>query len=26
MQELRLKQALTTGHHFRQMGFQVLPR
>lgn len=26
MQELRLKQALTTDHHFRQMGFQVLPR
>ncbi len=25
MQELRLKQALTTDHHFRQMGFQVLP-
>ncbi len=26
MQELRLKQALTTDHHFRQMGFQLLPR
>lgn len=26
MQELRLRQALTTDHHFRQMGFQVLPR
>ena len=26
MQELRLKQALTTDHHFRQMGFQVVPR
>ncbi len=26
MQELRLKQALTTDRHFRQMGFQVLPR
>jgi hypothetical protein len=25
MQELRLKQALTTDAHFRQMGFQVLP-
>lgn len=25
MQELRLKQALTTDHHFHQMGFQVLP-
>ena len=25
MQELRLKQALTTDRHFRQMGFQVLP-
>jgi predicted nucleic acid-binding protein len=26
MQELRLKEALTTDHHFRQMGFQLLPR
>ena len=26
MQELRLKQALTTDRHFQQMGFQVLPR
>jgi len=26
MQELRLKQALTTDRHFRQMGLQVLPR
>jgi uncharacterized protein len=26
MQELRLKEALTTDRHFRQMGFQVLPR
>jgi len=26
MQDLRLKQALTTDRHFRQMGFQVLPR
>ena len=26
MQELKLKQALTTDAHFRQMGFQVLPR
>ncbi len=25
MQELRLKQALTTDKHLRQMGFQVLP-
>lgn len=25
MQELRLKEALTTDHHFRQMGFHVLP-
>ena len=25
MQELRLKQALTTDHHFRQMGFQLSP-
>jgi predicted nucleic acid-binding protein len=25
MQELRLKQALTTDRHFRQMGFEVLP-
>jgi predicted nucleic acid-binding protein len=25
MQELRLRQALTTDRHFRQMGFQVLP-
>ena len=25
MQELKLKQALTTDEHFRQMGFQVLP-
>ena len=25
MQELKLKRALTTDHHFRQMGFQVLP-
>ena len=25
MQELKLKQALTTDDHFRQMGFQVLP-
>ncbi|MSQ53048.1 MAG: PIN domain-containing protein [Betaproteobacteria bacterium] len=25
MQELRLKQALTTDRHFRQMGYQVLP-
>lgn len=26
MHELKLKQALTTDHHFRQMGFQMLPR
>lgn len=26
MQELRLKEALTTDRHFRQMGFQLLPR
>jgi uncharacterized protein len=26
MQELRLKEALTTDRHFRQMGFRVLPR
>ena len=26
MQELKLKQALTAGARFRQMGFQVLPR
>lgn len=26
MQELRLKEALTTGHHFRQMGFLRSPR
>ena len=26
MQELRLRDALTTDRHFRQMGFQVLPR
>jgi len=25
MQELRLRQALTTDHHFVQMGFEVLP-
>ena len=25
MQELKLRQALTTDQHFRQMGFQVLP-
>jgi predicted nucleic acid-binding protein len=25
MQELKLKEALTTDHHFRQMGFQLLP-
>ena len=25
MQELKLRQALTTDEHFRQMGFQVLP-
>jgi predicted nucleic acid-binding protein len=25
MKELRLKQALTTDRHFRQMGFEVLP-
>ena len=25
MQELRLKRALTTDHHFRQMGFEVVP-
>lgn len=25
MQELKLRQALTTDKHFRQMGFQVLP-
>jgi len=25
MQELKVKRALTTDHHFRQMGFQVLP-
>jgi predicted nucleic acid-binding protein len=25
MQELKLKRALTTDHHFRQMGFVVLP-
>src|SRR6202162_6539299 len=26
MQELKLKQALTTDHHFQQMSFDVLPR
>lgn len=26
MHELKLKQALTTDRHFRQMGFQMLPR
>ena len=26
MQELRLKEALTTDRHFRQMGFHALPR
>ena len=26
MQELKIKQALTTDHHFRQMGFQMLPK
>ena len=26
MQELRIRQALSTDSHFRQMGFQVLPR
>ena len=26
MQELRFKEALTTDRHFRQIGFQVLPR
>lgn len=26
MQELSLKEALTTDRHFRQMGFRVLPR
>jgi hypothetical protein len=25
MQELKLKNVLTTDHHFRQMGFQILP-
>jgi predicted nucleic acid-binding protein len=25
MQELKLKRALTTDHHFRQMGFEVVP-
>jgi len=25
MQELKLKRVLTTDHHFRQMGFQVVP-
>ena len=25
MQDLRLKQALTTDRHFQQMGFQILP-
>lgn len=25
MQELKLRRVLTTDHHFRQMGFQVLP-
>jgi predicted nucleic acid-binding protein len=25
MQELKLRQALTTDMHFRQMGFQMLP-
>ena len=25
MQELKLKQVLTTDRHFRQMGFEVLP-
>jgi predicted nucleic acid-binding protein len=25
MKELKLKQALTTDRHFRQMGFDVLP-
>ena len=26
MHELKLKQALTTDHHFQQMSFEVLPR
>lgn len=26
MRELKIGQALATGDHFRQMGFQVLPR
>ncbi len=26
MKELKLRQALTTDRHFRQMGFEVLPR
>ena len=26
MQDLKIKQALTTDHHFRQMGFQMLPK
>ena len=26
MQELKIKHALTTDAHFRQMGFQILPR
>ena len=26
MQELKLKQALTTDHHFQQMSFDILPR
>ena len=26
MKELKLKEALTTDRHFRQMGFEVLPR
>jgi hypothetical protein len=25
MQELKLREVLTTDHHFRQMGFQVVP-